>query len=64
MVADEAANEAFGEFGMPMERIEQRLIGGWVYVGVFPESKGKAPPPAWVFGLLTRLVPSMRAFCR
>lgn len=53
-------NDTFQEFGMPMERFEKRLIGGWAYVAMFPSSGGKAPPPAWLMGLLARIIPGLR----
>jgi len=55
------ASAAFGEFGALVEGIEVAIIGCRPYMRVIPPmGKDGAPPPAWVLGLLTRLVPPLR----
>ena len=56
--------KVFTEIGAPVETMRYRSIGGWVYSRFIPPmDQGKddqAAPPAWVFGLLLRLIPPMR----
>ncbi len=55
------ASAAFGEFGALVEGIEVAIIGWRPYVRVIPPmGKDGPPPPAWLLGLLTRLVPPLR----
>jgi rifampicin phosphotransferase len=60
-----AANEGFAhmcrEFGLLAETVEEREIGGWVYLGVVPlGGRDRRPPPAWLVPILTRVVPAAR----
>jgi rifampicin phosphotransferase len=60
-----AANEGFRhmceEFGLLAETVEEREIGGWVYLRVVPlGGKDRSPPPAWLLGVLLRLMPTAR----
>lgn len=59
---------AYAELGAPVESMRYRSIGGWMYARfVPPMDQGKddqASPPAWVFGLMLRLVPAMRRMMR
>jgi pyruvate,water dikinase len=53
------------EFGALLETIELREIGGWEYIRLVPlGGKDRTPPPAWMMGLLARLVPAMRRRAR
>ncbi|GMQ84574.1 MAG: PEP/pyruvate-binding domain-containing protein [Acidimicrobiia bacterium] len=55
------ATAAFGEFGALVEGIEIAIVGWRPYVRVIPPmGKDGPPPPAWLLGLLTRLVPPLR----
>lgn len=57
-----ALKRAFDEFGFLLETLEFREIGGWEYARLVPlGGKDRPAPPAWLFWLLTRLVPQLRA---
>src|SRR5262245_20067395 len=48
------------EFGM-LASVEQREIGGWVYMRLAPLGGKDVPrPPAWLMRLLIRVVPAIR----
>jgi rifampicin phosphotransferase len=54
------------DFGLPIEEITQREIGGWLYVRMMPVGgKERKPPPAWLARLLLpvmfRTVPGLRS---
>lgn len=57
--------QTFAEIGAPVETLRYRSIGGWMYARfVPPMDQGKddqAAPPAWLFGLLMRVVPPFRS---
>ncbi len=60
-----AANQGFrrmcAEFGLLVETVEEREIGGWVYLrAVPPGGKDRLPPPEWLMRLFIRLLPSLR----
>lgn len=59
---------AYAELGAPVECMRYRSIGGWMYARfVPPMDQGKddqANPPAWLFGLLLRVVPPFRRMMR
>lgn len=61
---ERSAQTVFEEAGAPIETIRHRLIGGWTYTRIVPPmdagDDGGAPPPAWVFGVALRLIPSLR----
>lgn len=64
-----AANQGFrrmcAEFGLLTETVEEREIGGWVYLRMVPlGGKDRPPLPDWLTGLLIRLLPSLRARIR
>ena len=64
-----AANQGFRkmctEFGLLTEAVEEREIGGWVYLRMVPlGGKDRPPLPDWLTGLLIRLLPSLRARIR
>ncbi|MTI85137.1 MAG: hypothetical protein FH756_14890 [Firmicutes bacterium] len=64
-----AANQGFRRmctgFGLLVETVEEREIGGWVYLRVVPPGgKDRQPPPDWLMRLLIRLLPSLRARIR
>jgi rifampicin phosphotransferase len=49
------------DFGLLAETVEEREIGGWVYIRVVPlGGRDRRPPPRWVQRALIRLVPSVR----
>ena len=55
---------AYAELGAPVETMRYRSIGGWMYARFVPpmdQGKDDEPsPPAWLFGLLLRVVPALR----
>ncbi|MBI2954684.1 MAG: hypothetical protein HYY30_10245 [Chloroflexi bacterium] len=49
------------ELSLPIDGIQFREIGGWLYARVVPPGGKERPaPPAWLMPLLIRLVPDMR----
>lgn len=53
---------AAAEFGMLVEGVDQRYIGGEIYGRPAPVGgKEGAPPPWWLIAILARVVPPMRA---
>jgi phosphohistidine swiveling domain-containing protein len=55
------ATAAFAEFGGLIDGIENRQVGWRVYGRVIPPlGKDGPPPPPWVLGILTRVVPPLR----
>lgn len=49
------------EFGLLLDSVEFREIGGWDYSRVVPMGgRDRAPPPAWVISFAIRVVPSLR----
>ena len=52
-------------YGIPMKTIQARSVDGFVYIQPEPLGgpAGAAPPPAWIFWLLSRVVPVFRR-CR
>ena len=57
-----ALKRAFDEFGFLVDTLDIREIGGWEYARLVPlGGKDRPAPPPWLFWLLARLVPSMRA---
>jgi rifampicin phosphotransferase len=64
-----AANRGFrrmcDEFGLLTETVEEREIGGYVYLRAVPlGGKDRSPPPDWLLRLAVRLLPSLRARIR
>ena len=58
---NDALRRTFEEMGGLLETLEYREIGGWVYSRLVPlGGKELPPPPAWVLGLMARLMPAMR----
>ena len=59
---------AYAEIGAPVESLRYRSIGGWMYARFVPHmDQGKddqATPPAWLFGVLLRVVPLFRRMMR
>lgn len=61
-----AANGGFrrmcAEFGLLWETVEEREIGGWVYLRGVPlgDGKDREPPPDWLMRMLVRILPSLR----
>lgn len=52
-------------WGLLVDRVEQRMVGGEVYGRAVPVGgKEGAPPPWWVLAVLARIVPPMRARLR
>ncbi len=57
-----------GEFGLVVKEMQTKVVGGEVYLRAVPvigpaEPKGSAPP-AWLLGMLARVVPPLRARMR
>jgi pyruvate,water dikinase len=65
---EESFTKVFAEVGAPVDTMRYRSIGGWMYARFIPpmdQGKDDQPtPPAWLFGLLLRLIPPMRARLR
>lgn len=64
-----AANQGFrrmcNEFGLLMETIEEREIGGWVYLRAVPlGGKDRQPLPDWMMRMLIHLLPPLRGRIR
>jgi rifampicin phosphotransferase len=64
-----AANHGFrrmcAEFGLLTETVEEREIGGWVYLRAVPlGGRDLPPPPDWLMKILVRVLPSLRARVR
>lgn len=59
---ESAASQAFREWGLLLDRIENRVIGWRVYVRMVPigGNEGGPTPPWWLMGLLSRIVPPIR----
>lgn len=56
---------ALAEFGILLETIEFRSIGGWAYSRFVPlGGKDRAGPPPWLMPALIRLLPSLRSRIR
>lgn len=57
-----AFREMFSAYGLLLEGLELRDIGGWVYVRAVPlGGKDRRPPPAWLMWLLVRTIPRLRS---
>ena len=55
----------FAEFGLLLETLDNRVIGGWTYTRLVPfGGKERPAPPPPLFWLLTRTVPSLRGRVR
>ena len=55
----------FADFGIPLEGLEGREIGGWYYSRIVPPGgKDRSPPPAWLMPVLIRVVPQIRSRIR
>ncbi len=50
------------EYGLPIDRLEARTIGGYFHIMVVPPvgEPGGSPPPPWLFRLLFRVHPVLR----
>jgi rifampicin phosphotransferase len=60
-VRDAALRELFATFGLLVETLEFRQIGGWEYARLVPlGGRDRPPPPPSLMPLLTRVVPAMR----
>jgi pyruvate,water dikinase len=60
-IRDAALREVFETFGLLVETLEFRQIGGWEYARLVPlGGKDRAPPPSWLMPLVTRIVPVVR----
>lgn len=56
-----AMGETLRGFGLPIERLEARRIGGQVYLRFVMQGGDRPPPPDWLLWLFSRLAPEMRA---
>jgi len=64
-VFDIAARHMCDTYGLLVKTVENRVVGGEVYIRVVPavgpaDTKGRSAPPAALLGLLARVVPSLR----
>jgi rifampicin phosphotransferase len=60
-VRDAALRELFATFGLLVETLEFRQIGGWEYARLVPLGGGKdRSPPAALAPILTRVLPALR----
>jgi pyruvate,water dikinase len=60
-LANGGLRSAIAEFGLLIETIEYRDIGGWTYMRTVPlGGKDRPPPPNWLIPILIRLVRPMR----
>lgn len=58
---EEQSSKAFREWGLLLERVDQRVIGWWVYGRPVPPGGKDGPaPPWWLMGILARIVPPIR----
>lgn len=58
---EQGATEAFRDWGLLLERLENRVIGGRVYARIVPAGGKEGPaPPWWLLGILARIVPPIR----
>ena len=58
---NEVLRTVFAESGVLLEGIDFREIGGWAYTRQVPlGGKDRKAPPAWLFWILVRTVPSIR----
>ncbi|MDH3305987.1 MAG: PEP-utilizing enzyme [Acidimicrobiia bacterium] len=59
---NQAFRAMFAAYGMLLEGLEFREIGGWVYARAVPlGGQDRRPPPPWLMWLLVRTVPQLRA---
>ena len=50
------------DVGLPFDGIEWRVIGGYTYGRIVPPGgKDRKPPPAWILGILVKILPSVRS---
>ena len=64
-LAESSSQAMCATYGLVAKEIEFRAIGGEPYIRIVPlvgpaDSKGRRAPPAWLLGMLARLVPAMR----
>ncbi|UOY01015.1 PEP/pyruvate-binding domain-containing protein [Blastococcus sp. PRF04-17] len=58
---DATISEMFGDFGLLLDTLTSRSLGGEIYTRVLPVGGKEGPaPPWWVMGILTRVVPPLR----
>ncbi|WP_153393565.1 PEP/pyruvate-binding domain-containing protein [Ornithinicoccus halotolerans] len=59
---DTTISEMFADFGLLLENLTSRSMGGEIYTRVLPVGGREGPaPPWWVMGILARAVPPLRA---
>lgn len=64
-MCETVVSEAFREFGLLLDRLEMREIGGYVYLRIVPPGGKEGPaPPWWVLAVVVRVVPDARAMIR
>ncbi len=57
---NKATRTAFQEFGILIDGVELRIIGGWPYIRIIPPmDKTDPPPPNWLLPVLMRVVPPL-----
>ena len=60
-IENASMKRVFDEFSLLLETLEYRQIGGWLYTRLVPlGGKDRPAPPAWLFSILIRAVPSIR----
>ena len=59
-VRDASLRELFATFGLLVETLEFRQIGGWEYSRLVPLGGTDRRPPPWLLPLLMRVLPTMR----
>lgn len=64
-VTTEGLRVGLGAFGLLIETIEFRSIGGWTYVRFVPlGGRDRPAPPSWMMPILIRVMPSLRTRVR
>ena len=59
---DATISEMFADFGLLLDTLTSRSMGGEIYTRVLPVGGKEGPaPPWWVMGILARVVPPLRA---
>lgn len=58
---DATISEMFADFGLLLDNLASRSVGGEIYTRVLPVGGKEGPaPPWWVMGILARVVPPLR----
>jgi len=58
---ERATNALLKELALPIEAVQFREIGGWLYQRMVPPGgKDRPAPPTWLMAILVRVVPQLR----